>query len=123
MLITRCSRGQQSPTAESFSWEWFNPFAIHDFSSLLGGFLVAIFIFWGSTPPWPCRGDHPGTPAQAGRGGVTAILITVVTYVVFAWPPWRSPASTPPARQPDQPRQRRRRLHHAGRRNHRQRGR
>ncbi|MCB0938503.1 MAG: APC family permease, partial [Mycobacterium sp.] len=47
IMLIAVFRGQQSPTAESFSWEWFNPFAIHDFSSLLSGFLVATFIFWG----------------------------------------------------------------------------
>lgn len=37
----------KNPTAEAFSWDWFNPFAIDSFAALLGGFLVAVFIFWG----------------------------------------------------------------------------
>ena len=84
IMLIAVFRGQQSPTAESFSWEWFNPFAIHDFSSLLGGFLVAIFIFWGFDASLAMSEETTGTPAQAGRSGVTAILITVVTYVVFS---------------------------------------
>ena len=84
IMLIAVFRGQQSPTAESFSWEWFNPFAIQDFSSLLGGFLVAIFIFWGFDASLAMSEETTGTPAQAGRSGVTAILITVVTYVVFS---------------------------------------
>ncbi|WP_396930873.1 APC family permease [Mycolicibacterium sp.] len=77
-------RGHQSPDAASFSWEWFNPFAIRDFSSLLGGFLVAIFIFWGFDASLAMSEETSGTSADAGRSGVTAILITVATYVIFS---------------------------------------
>jgi len=84
IMLVAVFRGQQSPTAAAFSWEWFNPFAINDFSSLLGGFLVAIFIFWGFDASLAMSEETSGTPAQAGRSGVTAILITVVTYVIFS---------------------------------------
>ena len=84
IMLIAIFRGQQSPTAESFSWEWFNPLAIRDFHSLLGGFLVAIFIFWGFDASLAMSEETTGTPAQAGRSGVTAILITVVTYRIAA---------------------------------------
>ncbi|MGY4708066.1 APC family permease [Mycolicibacterium sp. CBM1] len=84
IMGTAVFRGQQSATAESFSWEWFNPLAIHDFSGLLGGFLVAIFIFWGFDASLAMSEETSGTSAQAGRSGVTAILITVATYVLFS---------------------------------------
>lgn len=84
IMIIPVFRGGQSATAESFSWEWFNPFAIHDFSGLLGGFLVAIFIFWGFDASLAMSEETSGTSADAGRSGVTAILITVATYVIFS---------------------------------------
>ncbi|GAY15928.1 APC family permease [Mycobacterium sp. shizuoka-1] len=84
IMVVAIVRGQHSPTAESFSWEWFNPFAIKDFSGLLGGFLVAIFIFWGFDASLAMSEETSGTSAQAGRSGVTAILITVATYVIFS---------------------------------------
>ncbi len=84
IMLIAVFRGQQSPTAVSVSWEWFNPFAIRDFSGLLGGFLVAIFIFWGFDASLAMSEETSGTSAQAGRSGVTAILITVATYVIFS---------------------------------------
>lgn len=84
IMVVAIFRGQQSPDVESFSWEWFNPFAIQDFSGLLGGFLVAIFIFWGFDASLAMSEETSGTSAQAGRSGVTAILITVATYVIFS---------------------------------------
>lgn len=84
IMLVAVFRGHESPDAHSFSWEWFNPFAIHDFSGLLGGFLVAIFIFWGFDASLAMSEETTGTSAQAGRSGVTAILITVATYVIFS---------------------------------------
>lgn len=83
IMLVAVFSGHQNATAEPFSWEWFNPFAIHDFSGLLGGFLVAIFIFWGFDASLAMSEETSGTSAQAGRSGVTAILITV-TYVIFS---------------------------------------
>ncbi|MCV7176800.1 APC family permease [Mycolicibacterium sphagni] len=84
IMLVAVFRGHEGPDAHSFSWEWFNPFAIHDFSGLLGGFLVAIFIFWGFDASLAMSEETTGTSAQAGRSGVTAILITVATYVIFS---------------------------------------
>ncbi len=77
-------RERRNPTAEPFSWDWFNPFAITSFSALLGGFLVAVFIFWGFDASLSMSEETEGTPGQSGRSGVTAIIITVITYVVFS---------------------------------------
>ncbi len=77
-------RQNSNPTAEPFSWQWFNPFAISSFSALLGGFLVAVFIFWGFDAALSMSEETEGTAEQSGRSGVTAILITVITYVVFS---------------------------------------
>ncbi len=77
-------RQNRNPTAEPFSWQWFNPLAISSFSALLGGFLVAVFIFWGFDAALSMSEETEGTAEQSGRVGVTAIIITVITYVVFS---------------------------------------
>ncbi len=77
-------REHHNPTAEPFSWQWFNPFAISSVSALLGGFLVAVFIYWGFDASLSMSEETKGTPAQSGRSGVTAIMITVITYVAFS---------------------------------------
>ena len=84
ILFIDVVRGRRNPTAAAFSWEWFNPLAIHGFGALLGGFLVAVFIFWGFDASLALSEETAGTAAQSGRSGVTAILITVVTYVILS---------------------------------------
>jgi amino acid transporter len=84
ILAINIFRRERNATAEPFSWEWFNPFAITSFSALLGGFLVAVFIFWGFDAALSMSEETEGTAEQSGRTGVTAILITVITYVVFS---------------------------------------
>ena len=46
ILAINIFRRERNATAQPFSWEWFNPFAITSFSALLGGFLVSVFSFW-----------------------------------------------------------------------------
>ena len=84
ILAINIFRRERNATAQPFSWEWFNPFAITSFSALLGGFLVAVFIFWGFDAALSMSEETEGTAEQSGRTGVTAILITVITYVVFS---------------------------------------
>jgi amino acid transporter len=84
ILLLRVMQGDAQPGAESISLEWFNPFAIGGFDALLGGFLVALFIFWGFDASLAMSEETTGTSAQAGRSGVIAMTITVITYVIFA---------------------------------------
>ena len=72
LLFTASIRGDSAPTAESFSWEWLNPMAIDGFDAMLGGFLVALFIFWGfdaslamSPRSPPATPPRPGAPASS----------------------------------------------------------
>lgn len=83
ILVINVLRAEKNPTAEPFSWDWFNPFAIDSFAALLGGFLVAVFIFWGFDASLSMSEETSGTPGQSGKSGVTAIVITVITYVVI----------------------------------------
>ncbi len=84
ILLERVIQGSAAPTAEAFSWEWFDPTAIPSASALLGGFLVALFIFWGFDASLAMSEESTGTPEQAGRTGVTAMGITLAIYVLFA---------------------------------------
>ena len=75
--------GDAAPTAEPFSWQWFNPLAIDGYGAMLGGFLVALFIFWGFDASLAMSEESEGNSAQAGRTGVVAMLIILGTYVIF----------------------------------------
>ncbi|MCB1934638.1 MAG: APC family permease [Nitrosomonas sp.] len=84
VLYMRVFQGEAVSTAESFSWEWFNPFAIPSFDVFLQGFMIALFIFWGFDASLAMSEETDGNSEQAGRSGVIAMSITVFTYVVFA---------------------------------------
>jgi len=83
ILVANVVGRERSASVEPFSWNWFNPFAISSLSDLVGGFLVAIFIFWGFDAALSMSEETDGTPEQAGRVGVTAIIIILITYVVI----------------------------------------
>ena len=82
LLINVIGR-EGNPSAEPFSWDWFNPFAINGFPAFLSGFLVAIFIFWGFDAALSMSEETDATSEQSGRVGVTAIVIILITYVVI----------------------------------------
>jgi len=84
VLYLRVFQGEAVSTAESFSWEWFNPFAIPSFDVFLQGFMIALFIFWGFDASLAMSEETDGNSEQAGRSGLIAMSITVFTYVVFA---------------------------------------
>ncbi|HND35571.1 MAG TPA: APC family permease, partial [Nitrosomonas sp.] len=84
ILTLRVLQGDAVATANPFSLEWLNPFAIASFESFLGGFLIALFIFWGFDASLAMSEETAGTSEQIGRSGTTAMMITVITYVVFS---------------------------------------
>lgn len=67
ILAINVVRSKRNPTAEPFSWDWFNPFAIDSFAALLGGFLVAVFIFWGFDAALSMSEETSGPPGQSGK--------------------------------------------------------
>lgn len=83
IMIARVFSGPVSEGVESISWEWFNPMAIDGWTAFLGGFLVALFIFWGFDASLAMSEESEGTSEQAGRTGVIAMMITLAIYVLF----------------------------------------
>ena len=84
ILYTRVFQGDTVSTAEAFSWDWFNPFAISSFDVFLSGFMIALFIFWGFDASLAMSEEVDGSSEQAGRSGIIAMSITVFTYVAFS---------------------------------------
>ncbi len=84
IMFVASARGNGSPDAEPISLSWFNPFAVESFGALTGGFLVAVFIYWGFDVSLALSEETPGAAEQAGSTGIIAITITVITYVIFS---------------------------------------
>jgi amino acid transporter len=83
LIFAAVISGNGAPSAEPFSLEWLNPFAIDGYGAMLGGFLVALFIFWGFDASLAMSEESEGDSAQAGKTGIIAMLIILATYVVF----------------------------------------
>ena len=83
MMVVGVARGTAAGTAEPFSWSWLNPFAIESWGTMFGGFLVALFIFWGFDASLAMSEESQGDSAQAGRTGMISMGIILVTYVLF----------------------------------------
>lgn len=84
IMFMRIMQGDAVSTAEPFTLEWLNPFAISSFNAFLNGFLVALFIFWGFDASLAMSEEVNGSAEQAGRSGIVAMIITVITYVIFS---------------------------------------
>ncbi|SER55975.1 Amino acid transporter [Nitrosomonas sp. Nm51] len=84
VLFARVLQGEAVGSAEPFSWEWLNPFAIPSFDVFLKGFMIALFIFWGFDASLAMSEETDGNAEQAGRSGVIAMSITIFTYVAFS---------------------------------------
>lgn len=84
ILFMQVMQGNAVSTAEPLSLEWFNPFSISSFNAFLNGFLVALFIFWGFDAALAMSEETNGSAEQVGRNGIIAMIITVITYVIFS---------------------------------------
>jgi amino acid transporter len=83
LMVAAVVGGDAAPSAETFSLSWLNPFAIDGFAAMLGGFLVALFIFWGFDASLAMSEESAGDSSQAGWTGVISMAIILVTYVLF----------------------------------------
>lgn len=84
MLYIHILQGNTVATAAPFSLQWFNPFEIQSFSTFLNGFLIALFIFWGFDASLAMSEETAGNSEQAGQSGIIAMIITIITYVIFS---------------------------------------
>ena len=83
LMVAAIVQGDAASTAEPFSWSWLNPLAIDGLKALLGGFLVALFVFWGFDASLAMSEESTGDSDQAGRTGLISMGIILVTYVGF----------------------------------------
>lgn len=66
------------------SASWFSPFAVNDFSALVAGVLLAVFIYWGWDSTVTVNEETEDASRTPGIGALTATLILVATYVIVS---------------------------------------
>jgi amino acid transporter len=72
------------PGSTKPSLDWFNPFAVSSFSSLVAGVLLAVFIYWGWDSTVTVNEETKDASRTPGLGALTATLILVGIYVIVS---------------------------------------
>jgi amino acid transporter len=66
------------------SLSWLSPFAVDDYSALLAGLLLGVFIYWGWESAVNLSEETEDSAKAPGLAGVTSTVILLVTYVGVA---------------------------------------
>jgi amino acid transporter len=64
------------------SLNWLNPFAIHSFSALSAGVLLAVFIYWGWDTAVACNEETADPKRTPGRAAVLSTLTLLAIYLL-----------------------------------------
>ena len=63
---------------------WFNPFAVSDFSALVAGLSLSIFIFWGWDVTLTMNEETKGAEKTPGRAATLTVAIIVSLYLLIS---------------------------------------
>lgn len=70
--------------ATPFDFSWFNPFAVDDFSAIVAGLSLSIFIFWGWDVTLTMNEETKDPEKTPGRAATLTVLIIVTLYLLLA---------------------------------------
>jgi amino acid transporter len=73
--------GDLPAAASNPQFEWFSPFGM-DSSALIGGLLLAAFIFWGWDAAVSLAEEVKGGPKTAGRAGIMSMVVLLGIYLL-----------------------------------------
>lgn len=80
MAVTHALSGD-SPTAISFSWDWFNPAKIESFEQFTAGMSLAVFVYWGWDVCLTVNEETKGGKGTAGKAGTTTAIAVLGLYI------------------------------------------
>ena len=60
---------------------WLNPFALNDFSALIVGLLIGVFIYWGWESSVNLTEETENSESAPGQAAILSTVILLVTYV------------------------------------------
>jgi amino acid transporter len=63
---------------------WFNPFEISSLNALVGGILLAVFIYWGWDSGVTCNEETEDSSTAPGRAAIISTFILVGIYLLVA---------------------------------------
>lgn len=80
MTIVKLSSGE-AENSTPFSWDWFNPFAIADFSAFTQAILLAMFVYWGWDTCLALNEETRNPTKTPGRAALLSTVLLLLTYV------------------------------------------
>lgn len=80
MVLAKLGAGE-AENATAFSWDWFNPFAISDFSAFTQAILLALFVYWGWDTCLALNEETRNPTKTPGRAAILATVLLLLTYV------------------------------------------
>ncbi len=84
IALVKVAAGTAGPNAVSPSLSWLNPLAIDSTSALIGGVLVAIFIYWGWDSTVTVNEESENSSEGPGKAAVLATLILLGIYLIVS---------------------------------------
>lgn len=84
VALVKVASGHAGPASVDPSFSWINPFAIHDFSALVSGVLLGIFIYWGWDSTVTVNEESADPTEGPGKAAVLATIILLVIYVLVS---------------------------------------
>jgi amino acid transporter len=81
VAIVKIADGQGAADPEL---SWFSPFAVDEYSGLLTGLLLGVFIYWGWESAVNLTEETEGSTENPGRAGLWSTIILVGTYLAVA---------------------------------------
>jgi amino acid transporter len=84
--LVRVGTGHHPATSLHPSLSWFNPFGIGNFSALVGGIILMLFIYWGWDTAVSVNEETADKTRTPGRAAIISTVLLLVTYaiVIFA---------------------------------------
>ena len=84
IALVKVAAGTAGPNAVDPSLSWLNPFEIDSTSALIGGVLVAIFIYWGWDSTVTVNEESQNSTEGPGKAAVLATLVLLGIYVIVS---------------------------------------
>jgi amino acid transporter len=84
IALVKVATGDAGPDAIDPSLSWLNPFEIDSSSALIGGVLVAIFIYWGWDSTVAVNEETQNSSEGPGKAALLATVILLGIYVVVS---------------------------------------
>jgi amino acid transporter len=84
IALIKVAGGDAGAHAVDPSFDWLNPFAIKDFSAVVEGVLIAVFIYWGWDSTVTVNEESRDSTEGPGKAAMLATVLLLLIYVIVS---------------------------------------